>query len=166
MNTLITLISKIIKIIGDRSSRGFSSFLNKLVTSVAILTLACIFAFIGLLFIVWAIYLSFNSILSPPLAALASGGITILFSLLLYFIIRLLTNSKGRKSAGDDSFQNISFKDFSNDITSHKDNPFLTVVLTLMAGYLIGSSPSARNALAEVIVRILDQYFKISKTKD
>jgi len=166
MNALINSISTIIKLIGYRFSKEFSSFLNKLVMNVAVLTIACIFFFAGLLFIVWAIYLSFNSILSPQLAALVSGSITILFSILLFLIIRLLTNRKGRKLAEDDNFQNISFKDFADNIKLVKDNPLLTVILTAMAGYFIGSSPSGRNTLAEVIVKVLGEHLKKTKSKD
>jgi glycerol-3-phosphate acyltransferase PlsY len=166
MNTLINTISAIIKIIGYRSSRELSYFLDKLVTSVAILTLACIFVFIGLLFIVWAIYLSFNSILSPPLAALVSGSITIIFSILILLIIRLFNRRKEKRVTEDNNIENISLKDFPKNITLVKENPLLSIVLTIMAGYLIGSSPSARNAAAEVIVKVLDQHLKTKKSKD
>jgi len=166
MNALINTISTMIKIIGYRSSREFSSFLNKLVTNVAILTLACIFVFIGLLFIVWAIYLSFNSILSPPLAALVSGSVTIIFSILILLIIRLLNRRKEKRAIEDGNIENISLKDFGKNVTLIKDNPLLSIGLTVMAGYLIGSSPSARSALAEFIVKLLDQHVEIKKSKD
>lgn len=166
MNALINLISTIIKFIGYRFSKEFSSFLNKLVMNVALLILGCIFFFAGILFIVWAIYLSFNSILSPQLAALVSGSITIIFSILLFFIIRLLMSQKPRKLAGDDNSQNISYKDFGDNIKLVQDNPLLTVISTAIAGYLIGSSPSARNTLAEVIVKVLGEHLKKTESKD
>jgi hypothetical protein len=166
MNALIGAISAIIKIIGYRSSREFSSFLNRVGTSVAVLTLACIFVFVGLLFIVWAIYLSFNTILSPPLAALFSGGITIIFSILILLIIRILNRRKEKRVMEDGNIENISLKDFAKNITLVRDNPLFSIVLTVVAGYLIGSSPSSRNALAEVIVKVLDQQLKGKKSKD
>ncbi len=163
MNALIDAISTIVKIIGYRTSREFSYFLDKLVTNLAVFTLACIFVFIGLSFIVWAIYLSFNSILSPPLAALVSGGITIVFSILIVLIVRLLSRQKEKRSIIAANTENINLKEFAKNNTLVEDNPLLAIALTVIAGYLIGSSPSARNALAEVIVKLLDQNLK---TKD
>ena len=163
MNALIDAISTIVKIIGYRTSREFSYFLDKLVTNLAVLTLACIFVFIGLSFIVWAIYLSFNSILSPPLAALVSGGITIVFSILIVLIVRLLNRQKEKRSIIAGNTENINLKDFAKNNNLVEDNPLLAIALTVIAGYFIGSSPSARNALAEVIVKLLDQNLK---TKD
>ncbi|MGB7293475.1 MAG: hypothetical protein WBD99_14985 [Thermodesulfobacteriota bacterium] len=163
MNALIDGISTIVKIIGYRSSREFSYFVDKLQTNLAVLTLAFIFVVIGLLFIVWAIYLSFNSILSPPLAALVSGGIAIIFSILIVLIVRLLNRRKEKRVMEDVNIENISLKDFAKNITLVKDNPLLSIALTVIAGYLIGSSPSARNALAEVIVKLLDQNLKTKK---
>ena len=160
MNALIDAISTIVKIIGYRTSREFSYFLDKLVTNLAVLTLACIFVFIGLSFIVWAIYLSFNSILSPPHAALVSGGITIVFSILIVLIVRLLNRQKEKRSIVDGNIENISLKDLAKNNTLVGDNPLLAVALTVIAGYLIGSSPSARDALAEVMVKLLDQNLK------
>lgn len=160
MNALIDAISTIVKIIGYRTSREFSYILDKLVTNLAVLTLACIFVLIGLSFVVWAIYLSFNSILSPPLAALVSGGITIVFSILTLLIIRLLNRQKEKRSIVDGKIENISLKDFAKNNTLVEDNPLLAMALTVIAGYLIGSSPSARNALAEVIVKLLEQNLK------
>lgn len=166
MNGLISAISAIIKIIGYRSSREFSSFLSTVGTKLAVLTLACIFVFVGLLFIVWAIYLSFNSILSPPLAALVSGGITIIFSILILLTMRLLNRRREKRVMEYGKIENVSLEDFAKNITLVRDNPLFSIVLTVMAGYLIGSSPSARNALAEVIVKVLDQHLKIKKSKD
>jgi hypothetical protein len=163
MNALIDAISTIVKIIGYRTSREFSYFLDKLVTNLAVLTLACIFVFIGLSFIVWAIYLSFNSILSPPLAALVSGSITIVFSILIVLIVRLLNRRKEKRLIEDGNIENISVKDFAKNINLVKDNPLLAIALTVITGYLIGSSPSARNTLAEVIVKLLDQKLKTKK---
>jgi glycerol-3-phosphate acyltransferase PlsY len=160
MNALIDAISTIVKIIGYRTSREFSYFLDKLVTNLAVLTLACIFVFIGLSFIVWAIYLSFNSILTPPLAALVTGGITIIFSIAIVLIVRLLNRHKENSSIVDCNIENMSLKDFAKNMSSVKDNPLLAMALTVIAGYLIGSSPSARDALAEVIVKLLDQNLK------
>jgi hypothetical protein len=166
MNALISAITAIIKIIGYRSSREFSSFLNRIGTNVAVLTLASILVFVGFLFIVWAIYLSFNSILSPPLAALVSGGITIIFSILILLIIRLLSRRKAKGVMENVNIENISIEDFAKNITLVRDNPLFSIFLTVMAGYLIGSSPSARNALAETIVKVLDQDLKRKKSKD
>lgn len=163
MNALIDGISTIVKIIGYRSSREFSYFVDKLQTNLAVLTLAFIFVVIGLLFIVWAIYLSFNFILSPPLAALVSGGIAIIFSILIVLIVRLLNRRKEKRVMEDVNIENISLKDFAKNITLVKDNPLLSIALTVIAGYLIGSSPSARNALAEVIVKLLNQNLKTKK---
>ena len=160
MNALINAISTIVKIIGYRTSREFSYFLDKLITNLVVLTLACIFVLIGLSFIVWAIYLSFNSILSPPLAALVTGGITIVFSILIFLIIRLLNKHKEKRSIVDGKIENISLKDFAKNNTLVEDNPLQAMALTVIAGYLVGSSPSARNALAEVIVKLLDQNLK------
>jgi hypothetical protein len=166
MNALISAITAIIKIIGYRSSREFSSFLNRIGANVAVLTLASILVFVGFLFIVWAIYLSFNSILSPPLAALVSGGITIIFSILILLIIRLLSRRKAKGVMENVNIENISIEDFAKNITLVRDNPLFSIFLTVMAGYLIGSSPSARNALAETIVKVLDQDLKRKKSKD
>lgn len=166
MNALISAISAIIKIIGYRSSRELSSLLNRVGTSLAVLTLACIFVLVGLLFIVWAIYLSFNSVLSPPLAALVSGGITIIFSVSLLLIIRLLNSRKEKRVMEDVKIENISIEDFAKNMTIVRDNPLFSIVLMVIAGYLIGSSPSARNALAEAIVKLLDQHLKGKKSKD
>jgi hypothetical protein len=163
MNALIDAISTIVKIIGYRSSREFSYFVDKLQTNLAVLALASISVFIGLLFIVWAIYLSFNSILSPPLAALVSGSITIIFSILIVLIMRLFNRRKEKRLIEDGNIENISLKDFTKNITLVKDNPLLSIALTVIAGYFIGSSPSARNALAEVIVKLLDQNLKTKK---
>ena len=160
MNALIDAISIVVKILRYRFSREFSYFVDKLVTNVAVLTLACIFVFIGLLFIVWAIYLSFNSILSPPLAALVSGSITITFSILIVLIVRFFNRRKEKRLIEDADIENINLKDFEENINLVKDNPFLATALTVITGYLIGSSPSARNALAEVIVKLLDQNLK------
>lgn len=160
MNALIDAISTIVKIIGYRTSREFSYLLDKLVTNLAVLTLACIFVFIGLSFIVWAMYLSFNSILSPPLAALVSGGITIVFSILSILIIRLLNRQKQKRSMPDGNIETSSLEEFAKKNTFIEDDPLLTMALTVIAGYLIGSSPSARNALAAVIVKLLDQNLK------
>ena len=163
MNALIDAISTVVKIIRYRFSREFSYFVDKLVTNVAVLTLACIFVFIGLLFIVWAIYLSFNSILSPPLAALVSGSITITFSILIVLIVRFFNRRKEKRLIEDANIENINLKDFEENINLVKDNPFLATALTVITGYLIGSSPSARNALAEVIVKLLDRNLKTKK---
>ena len=163
MNALIDAISIVVKILRYRFSREFSYFVDKLVTNVAVLTLACIFVFIGLLFIVWAIYLSFNSILSPPLAALVSGSITITFSILIVLIVRFFNRRKEKRLMEDANIENINLKDFEENINLVKDNPFLATALTVITGYLIGSSPSARNALAEVIVKLLDRNLKTKK---
>ena len=163
MSALSDAISTVVKIIRYRFSREFSYFVDKLVTNVAVLTLACIFVFIGLLFIVWAIYLSFNSILSPPLAALVSGSITITFSILIVLIVRFFNRRKEKRLIEDANIENINLKDFEENINLVKDNPFLATALTVITGYLIGSSPSARNALAEVIVKLLDRNLKTKK---
>jgi hypothetical protein len=163
MNALIDAISTIVKVIGYRSSREFSYFVDKLQTNLAVLTLACLFVFTGLLFIVWAMYLSFNSILSPPLSALVSGSITIIFSILIVLIVRLLNRRKEKRLIDNGNIENIGLKDFARNITLVKDNPLLSMALTVIAGYLIGSSPSARNALAEIIVKLLDQNLKTKK---
>lgn len=163
MNALIDATSAVVKTIVYRTTRELSYFLEKLQTNLTVLTLALIFVVIGLLFIVWAIYLAFNTILSPPLAALVSGGIAIIFSLLIILIARLLNKRKEKRLVADSSTDNVCLDDFVKNIALVKDNPLLSIVLTVMGGYLIGSSPSARNALAEVIVKLLDLNIKEKK---
>jgi hypothetical protein len=81
-------------------------------------------------------------------------------------IIRLLNRRKEKRAIEDGNIENISLKDFGKNVTLIKDNPLLSIGLTVMAGYLIGSSPSARSALAEFIVKLLDQHVEIKKSKD
>lgn len=166
MDALINAISTIIKIIGYRTSKELSYLSDRLLTSVAIFTLACIFLLAGLLFIVWAIYLSFSPILSPPLAALVSGAITITFSIGMLIILRYLFRRKEKGLLQSHSIENFSLEDFGENIKLVKENPLLSMALTVIAGYLIGSSPSARNALAELVVKVLDQHLKAKRSKD
>ncbi len=163
MNALIDATSAVVKSIVYRTSREFSYFLEKLQINLTVLTLVLIFVIIGLLFIVWAIYLAFNTILSPPLAALVSGGIAIIFSVLILLILRLLNRRKEKILVADANADNISLDDIVKNIALVKDNPLLSLVLMAMAGYLIGSSPSARDAFAEVIVKLLDLNIKEKK---
>ncbi len=163
MNALIDATSAVVKSIVYRTSREFSYFLEKLQINLTVLTLVLIFVIIGLLFIVWAIYLAFNTILSPPLAALVSGGIAIIFSFLILLILRLLNRRKEKILVADANADNISLDDIVKNIALVKDNPLLSLVLMAMAGYLIGSSPSARDAFAEVIVKLLDLNIKEKK---
>lgn len=163
MNALIDATSAVVKSIVYRTSREFSYFLEKLQINLTVLTLVLIFVIIGLLFIVWAIYLAFNTILSPPLAALVSGGIAIIFSFLILLILRLLNRRKEKILVADANADNISLDDIVKNIALVKDNPLLSLVLMAMAGYLIGRSPSARDAFAEVIVKLLDLNIKEKK---
>jgi len=151
MNNVSNLIALLLKITGT-SPKEAASFLTLLAMRIAALLIACVLTFIGVVFIVWAIYLSFKTAVSPSISALITGLIIIIFSVILVFSTKLLISRRRKKRKSTAGLDEEHLEGVLDNIELAKSHPFLSTFTALSAGFLVGNSPSARNALAESLV--------------
>lgn len=137
-------------------------FLTRLAATVASIAVAMLVIVAALGFLSYAAYLALLGVLSPPLAALATGAGAILVAILIVAAARVLTRPKRapavRGSCADDV---TSAERLAGEIggklgeqlgaltRSHK-GPVLAA--SLLAGVAVGASPRLRNALLDLVL--------------
>src|SRR3970282_2627388 len=98
------------------------------------------FMVIGLGFIIWALYLYLTNYLNPPIAALASGFLLLLVTgVLVRIAIRL---ARFRITA-------------PGKLSWVRHHPKEATLVVLLAGFIPGAAPKAREALTEGLVWLL-----------
>ena len=105
-----------------------------------LLSMALAFMVIGLGFIIWALYLYLTNYLDPPISALATGLLIVLLAGVMVFIARRLTRFR------------ISLEGKLSWIRLHPKGVTLVV---LLAGFIAGAAPKAREALTEGLLWLL-----------
>ena len=144
--------------------RYMDSVLSRAAISIAIIMFAAIASLIGALFLCGAVYLALSEIIHPPLAALVTGIIIIVFSAAAITVLRVLSggskatsSSSGREcrankrlneNATAAEFGNLLGKQIQEMASAH---PPETVIASLVAGFAVGSSPGLRKYLGDLI---------------
>ncbi len=108
--------------------------------SLMLLGVSWSFVLIGLGFVVWAFYLYLTNYLNPPLAALASGFLLLFIAIVVVLIVRRLIRFR------------ISVPGKLSWVGHH---PKEATLLVLLAGFIAGSTPKAREALTEGLIWFL-----------
>lgn len=132
---IVTLIQLLVN-----ESKLLRMVLLRLGISFLLLGAAWAFMVIGLAFIVWALYLYLTNYLNPPIAALASGFLLLLVTGVLVWIAIRLT--RFRISA-------------PGKLSWVRHHPKEVTLVVLLAGFIAGATPKAREALTEGLVWLL-----------
>jgi len=128
-------------------------FLTRLAISSAALIIASAGAAVALVFVIVAFYLLLASLMAPWLAALATAGVAVLFSVLVLIIARMATvaaappSTRARMSAAAEmgEFLGQQARNFANA------NSGVTLIALVIAGFAIGLSPKLRAFLLKLL---------------
>lgn len=133
-------------------AEALRSLLIRLGIALVIVCISAIVAAFGLGFLVWSSYLYFETVYSPSLAALISGGIAILAALLLILIALLLVGS--RKGKGTSPFTSAASgsQGMPDPEALIKRYPLEAGLVAAVAGFLVGSSSDTPRTLAEIAI--------------
>ncbi|MBI2487478.1 MAG: hypothetical protein HYW01_11095 [Deltaproteobacteria bacterium] len=144
MVELIKILLKLVK----ADSRVSRSGLVSLGLSLIVIGLSWILIIVGLMFIIWALYLYLSTFLSPYITALITGLTTLLVACCLVWSTKLIMR-KERKAHE----QKAESKEVLRNISSVvQDYPLETALAVVALGFLLGTSSKSREALAESII--------------
>jgi hypothetical protein len=134
--------------------------LSQAAVSIATIMFAAIAALIGAVFVCGAIYLALADIMHPPLAALVTGAIIIVFAVAVVVVARLLAGRSGVSSlrrgqypgAGEAFDENKMAAEFGSFLGKQVHefagaHAPAAVVVSLAAGFAVGTSPCLRKSL-------------------
>ena len=121
----------------------------------SIIFVAFVISLIGIVFLVWAMYLAFKSLVSPALAALISGTLTIFVASLLILSTKIIVSQREKKRRARKVESKENYDEILKELEIAKKHPFLTTITALTIGFFVGNSPSARETLAESLVLFL-----------
>lgn len=129
-------------------------FLSRLAFAFAALLIATV-AFIGAVaFLVYAVFLAFALWMSPPLAAIATAGVLIVFAVIVLLIGRALVSMRGRARDSDALTGDALGALLGFDVAAlASKSPFISTGVALLIGLLFGISPRLRRAAAEFLRR-------------
>ena len=124
-----------------------------------VLTILCISAIVvalGLGFVVWSSYLYFETLYSPYVAALISGGLAILIALLLVLITLLIVGYRNGKQASTFTSAAPRSREMPDVEALIKHYPLEAGLIAAVAGFLVGSSSDTPRTLAEIALLLKD----------
>ncbi len=138
--------------------------LSQATISIATIMFAAIAALIGAVFVCGAVYLALTEIMHPPLAALVTGTIIIVFSAAVITVARLLNGRLGapssrhrqKEGASEGSDENRIAVEFGSLLGKQihemaSANAPATVLVSLAAGFAVGASPSLCKSLGDLL---------------
>ena len=136
---MIKLIIALLQLLANES-KVLRTVILRLGISLMLLGVAWAFVLIGFGFIVWALYLYLTNYLNPPIAALASGFLILFIAGVVVLIARSFTRFR------------ISVPRKLSWVRHH---PKEVTLIVLVAGFIAGATPKAREALTEGLVWLL-----------
>lgn len=159
MSNLRNIVSKLI---GFRPQEVTKIFVN-LGILISIIFLAFSLIIIGITFLIWALYLFLKSFVSLPIAALLSGVITILFSITIILLAKIIFTPTRSKKIIKEIDSDVEYES-EIDLLVEK-HPMITVLTALISGFLMGNFPSERKEFLRAIITVLSKKI-INKNSD
>ncbi len=136
-----------------------AKMLTRLAFALAAVLIASV-AFVGAVtFLFYALYLYFVTLISPPLAALATSGFLVVFALLVLLVGRGMaaiawSDSSERKKREEGESEHPLTGVLGREIGGlAAKNPFIAVGVALGAGLLLGVSPGLRKTFFDFFKR-------------
>ena len=147
-------ILRVLSLLFKAETGALKKVLTRFLVFLVVLAVACILAFIGLGFLVWSSYLYFAGFLSPFLAALITGGGTIILGVILVLAAGLITGSikRSRRRARVSDFLNSDALSGASEFIN--EYPLESGLTAAALGFLAGSSPDARQTIADLIIEL------------
>lgn len=137
-------------------SEELNSFFVKLFVLAAFLLVACMLLVIGLGFLVWSSYLYFETLIVPPLAALASGvlalavgGIVVLAG---HSLIGKSHERRKKVQSADGLSEGIAFAR-----NAARKYPIESSLTAAIVGFLAGSSGDNSKIMSELMFLLRDE---------
>lgn len=128
-------------------------FLSRLAIGSAAILIASAGGCVALVFLIVALYLGLATIMAPWLAALATAGAAILFSLLVVLIARLMTRRSVAPSIRNRQRNAAELGELlgrqAHDFVAGNSLPMLGILLA--AGFAMGFSPRLRKFLMKLL---------------
>jgi hypothetical protein len=141
-----------------------NKLLSQAAVSIATIMFAAIAALIGAVFVCGAIYLALTEIMHPPLAALVTGGVIIVFAATVLVVARLLagrsgtsSSRRGQYASAEKAFdENKMAMDFGNFLGKQVHefagaHAPAALIVSLAAGFAVGTSPCLRKSLGDLL---------------
>lgn len=139
--------------------------LKRLAIAVAVFVVSGAALFIAILFLFAALYLWFEEILRPPLAALATAGILVAFAAIVVVAGTALAASLRRKKPRRDFAWLLELLEAPDGLSAAaignligrrlqafaRENSGATVIASLIAGVILGISPGLRALLRDIL---------------
>ena len=129
-----------------------AKFLTRLAFGFAAVLIASVAFIAAVSFLFYALYLFFATLMDPPLAALATSGVLIVFAMVVLLIGRGLAGFGGGKPREDKAHEHPLTGLLGRELGSFAlTNPVLAVGAALVVGVLVGFSPRLRGVAAEML---------------
>jgi membrane protein implicated in regulation of membrane protease activity len=128
-------------------------FLSRLAISSAAILIAAAGGCVALVFLIIALYLGLASVMAPWLAALATAGAALLFSLLVLLIAKLITRRtiapahRNRQRSTADLGELLGRQ--AHDFVAGNSLPMLGILIA--TGFAMGFSPRLRKFLLKLL---------------
>jgi len=159
MSNLSNILSKLI---GFKPQEVSKIFIN-LGILISIIFLAFSLILIGLAFLIWALYLFLKSFVSLSMAALLSGVITIIFSITIILLAKIIFTPTRSKKIIKEIDSDVEYESEINLLVAK--HPMITVLTALISGFLMGNFPSERKEFLKAIIMVLSKKI-INKNSD
>jgi|SRR6185437_3671090 len=128
-------------------------FLSRLAISSAAILIAAAGGCVALIFLIIALYLGLASLMAPWLAALATAGTALLFSLLVLLLAKLITRRavppahRNRQRSAADLGELLGRQ--AHDFVAGNSLPMLGILIA--TGFAMGFSPRLRKFLLKLL---------------
>jgi len=150
------------KLIGFKPQEVSKIFIN-LGILISIIFPAFSLILIGLAFLIWALYLFLKSFVSLSMAALLSGVITIIFSITIILLAKIIFTPTRSKKIIKEIDSDVEYESEINLLVAK--HPMITVLTALISGFLMGNFPSERKEFLKAIIMVLSKKI-INKNSD
>jgi hypothetical protein len=126
-------------------------FLTRLAFGFAAVLIASVAFIAAVSFLFYALYLFFATLMDPPLAALSTAGVLIVFAMMVLLIGRGLSGVGGKPredKAAEHPLTGVLGRELGSFALT---NPIVAVGAALVVGVIVGVSPRLRSVAAEML---------------
>lgn len=147
-------ILRVLSFLFKAETAALKTVLARFLVFLVILTISCVLALIGLGFLVWSSYLYLATFLAPFHAALITGAGAIILGVILVLAAGLITGTikRSKRSRTVSDFLNSDELGGASEFIN--EYPLESGLTAAVLGFLAGSSPDARQTIADLLVEL------------
>ncbi len=145
-------ILRVLSLLFKSEAGAAKAAMSRLIVFLILFMVALVIAVMGLGFLLWSSYLYLSTVMSPFLAALATGGGAILLGVIIVLAAALITGSskKSKKDRAHKEF--FSSDDLGSASEFISEHPLESGLTAAMLGFIAGSSPDTRRTITELLI--------------